>query len=64
MEKVILITESDYRDVIRFDSDYGNAVPIVYKIIPDSDSENSDDGLESDGGDTITALSGFSWGGN
>jgi hypothetical protein len=58
MEKVIWITQSDYREVIRFDSDYGTAVPIVYKIIPDSDDENSqsdEEDLEGNESDAFAA---------
>jgi hypothetical protein len=58
MEKVIWITQSDYREVIRLDSDYGNAVPIVYKIIPDSDDENSnEEDLENDAVAVVSAQS-------
>jgi hypothetical protein len=61
MEKVIWITESDYRDVIRFDSDHGSTGSVVYKIIPDSDNENSDeDDLESDGEDGFAVVLAFS----
>lgn len=58
MQRVVRISQSDYRDILRFQDDGGSAVDIVYEVFPDPVQTPSEDGPKNGGGKLGRAASG------
>lgn len=39
METIVIITESDYREIARWEDDGGASCNVIYQIVPDNTEE-------------------------